>query len=90
MSAETQEEEDLSDEADMSEEDMSDIDMDDDDDLIEDAGAPDISDVEGVPETVDPETEDDLEDCFDNDLFLQKLRTIRILKEQRKRHRQLP
>ena len=44
MSAETQEEEDLSDEADMSEEDMSDIDMDDDDDLIEDAGAPDISD----------------------------------------------
>ena len=47
MSAETQEEEDLSDEADIAEE--------------------DISDVEGVPETVDPETEDDLKDCFDND-----------------------
>lgn len=47
MSAETQEEEDLSDEADIAEE--------------------DISDVEGVPETVDPETEDDLEDRFDDD-----------------------
>ena len=47
MSAETQEEEDLSDEADIAEE--------------------DISDVEGVPETVDPETEDDLKDCSDND-----------------------
>ncbi|MCR0389337.1 hypothetical protein MKA55_20830, partial [[Clostridium] innocuum] len=67
MSAETQEEEDLSDEADIAEEDMSDIDMDDDDDLIEDAGAPDISDVGGVPETVDPETEDDLKDRFDDD-----------------------